>query len=128
MKTLKPILMGAAAVALLSAAPAFAQSALDEGVNANAAVATHSGDFTLKQREDWLSRRIDMARDDRSISNDEHDRIRDALNELRDQENHLRGMHDGQLTDNETASLETNLDNMADQIHWMHEDRFQRPW
>src|SRR5580692_11216858 len=128
MKTLKPILMGVAAVALLSTAPAFAQSAYDQGVDANAVVPTHSGDYTLRQREDWLSKRIDMARDDRSISNDEHDRIRDALNDLRDHENHMRDAHDGQLTDNETASLETNLDAMADQIHWMHEDRFQRPW
>ena len=53
---------------------------------------------------------------------------RDELNDIRDQENHMRDAHDGQLTDNETASLETNLDTMADQIHTLHEDRFQRPW
>lgn len=128
MKPLKPVLLGAAAIALLSAAPAFAQSAFDNGVDANAVVAAHNGDWTLRQREDWLSSRIDMARDDRSISQYEHDRIRDALNDLRDQENHMRDLHGGQLTDNETASLETRLDNMADRIHWMHEDRFQRPW
>ena len=128
MNFLKPALMGVAAVALMSAAPALAQSALDEGVNANAVIGAHNGDWTLRQRENWLAQRIDMARDDRSISGDEHDRIRDELADLRDQENHMRDAHDGQLTDNETAELETHLDTMADQVHFMHEDRFQRPW
>jgi len=128
MNFLKPVLMGAAAVALMSAAPALAQSALDDGVDANAVVSAHAGDWTLRQREEWLAKRIDMARDDHSLTSFERDRIRDQLNDLRDQENHMRDAHDGQLTDNETAALETNLDTMADQIHGMHEDRFQRPW
>ncbi|HZC15146.1 MAG TPA: hypothetical protein VE309_00140 [Caulobacteraceae bacterium] len=127
MKTLKPILLGAAAIALLSAAPTFAQSAFDEGVDANAVVAGH-GNWTLKQREDWLSRRVDLARDDRSISHDEYDRIHDQIDGIRDQENHMRGDHDGQLTDNETAQLEANLNAVADRIHWDHEDAFRRPW
>jgi hypothetical protein len=128
MNTLKPVLIGAAAIALLATAPVHAQSAYDYGVDTSAVVGAHSGDWTLRQREDWLSRRIDMARDDRSISDEEHDRIRDQLNDIRDQENHMRDAHDGQLTDNETAALETNIDTMADRIHWLHEDRFQRPW
>jgi hypothetical protein len=127
MNILKPVLLGAAAIALLSAAPSFAQSAFDNGVDTSAVITPH-GDWTLREREDWLSKRIDMARDDRSIGNDEHDRIRDELNSLRDQENHMRDAHGGQLTDNETAQLEAGLDSMADRIHWAHEDKFQRPW
>jgi len=34
----------------------------------------------------------------------------------------------GQLTDNQTADLESRLDAMADQIHWAHQEAFAKPW
>lgn len=130
MNSFKPALMGAAVIAILLTAPlslAHAQSALSAGVDTTAAVG-NQGNYTLKQREDWLSRHIDMARDDGSIGHDEYDRIRGDLNGIRDQEGRMRGSHDGELTDNETAALETNLDSVASRIHWLHENNFQRPW
>ncbi len=91
------------------------------------AVAGH-GDWTLKQREDWLSNRLDKARDDGSVDNHEYGRVRHDLSGIHDDEDQLRSRHEGQLTDAETAALEVRLDGVAGQIHWLHENSFQRPW
>ena len=40
----------------------------------------------------------------------------------------MRDHHDGQLTDNQTADLESRLNDVASKIHWLHENSFQRPW
>jgi hypothetical protein len=87
------------------------------------------GDYTLKQREDWLSDRIDKAHDDGSLDGREADRVHRELDRIRHDEDRYRDHHDGgQLTDNETAELEARLDQLADRIHWLHENNFQRPW
>jgi hypothetical protein len=130
---MKPLIFAvtaAAAAVVLSTTPfssVYAQPAASEGVDSNAVVGA-SGNWTLKEREDWLNKRLDMARDDGSIDHAEYDRLHDNLDAIRDQENRMRDAHDGQLTDNQTAALETSLDQMADHIHWLHEDKFQRPW
>lgn len=117
------LISGAVAVlACGTAAPVFAQA-----VDANAVVGDH-GNWTLKEREDWLGDRLRVARDDGSIDGSEFDRVRHEIDRIHDDENRMRGDHDGQLTDNETSTLEARLDGVADQIHWLHEDRFQRPW
>lgn len=86
------------------------------------------GDWTLKRREEWLDDRINKAHDEHALDGREADRAHHELDRLKDEEHHMRDHHDGQLTDNETADLETRLDRMADQIHWAHEDAFRRPW
>lgn len=121
---------GAAAVLTLGvAAPGFAQMTYPDpnAVNANAVVGA-SGNWTLREREDWLGDRLRVARDDGSIDGAEFDRVRHELDRIRNDENNMRSYHDGQLTDNETTTLEARLDGVADQIHWLHEDKFQRPW
>lgn len=125
MKRFNTILSAAAATAMLSLAPLSIGHA--QAVDASATVASH-GDWTLKQREDWLYGRLDKARDEGALGHDEYDHVRGRLHAIRDDEDRLRDQHDGQLTDNETAELETRLDNVADQIHWLHEQNFQRPW
>ncbi len=61
----------------------------------------------MKQREDWLSSRIDKARDDKSIDGHKADRARHELDSIRHDESHSRVRHDGgQLTDTETQELE----------------------
>jgi hypothetical protein len=132
MKTLNLLLMSGAAAVLASSfaltGPVAAQSADSSAVDTNAVVSDH-GNWTLKEREDWLDNRLHMARDDGSIDHTEFDRVRNDLDGIRDDEHHLRSGHqDGQLTDNETATLETQLDDVASRIHWLHEDKFQRPW
>jgi hypothetical protein len=124
MKVFTLTLLAGAAVALIAAtAPATSAGAQDEP-----AVAAHSGDWTLRQREDWLRDRIDKSLVDGSLDRVEADRVRHELGDIRAQEGDMRDRHDGQLTDNETAHLEARLDNVASTIHWMHETNFEHPW
>ena len=129
MTTAKTLLLGVAACTLAFAPAAFAApyDAPGAGVD-TAAVATPQGDWTLKEREDWLSNRLDHARDDGSINDHEFDRVHDELGSIKDDEGKLRDNHDGQLTDGENNALESRLDGVADQIHWLHEDQFRKPW
>lgn len=130
MKTLSIALYGAAAL-LVGTAPAtlvHAQSADVNGVNTDAVVTPH-GDWTLKDRESWLQSRLDKARDDDSISADEYSRVHAEIDHIKSDEDAMRDQHDGnQLTDNETSSLEARLDSVSDQIHWLRDDDFRRPW
>jgi hypothetical protein len=129
MKSLNTLLAAGSAVAMLSLAPMAVHAQAVEGVavDTSAAVSPH-GDWTLKQREDWLYNRLDKARDDGSVNSAEFDRVHHEMDRIRDDENRQRDDHDGQLTDNETTMLEARLDNVAGQIHWLHEDAFRRPW
>jgi hypothetical protein len=134
MKALKLPLLGAvSALGLLAMAPAVHAQSLDgqaadaRAVDASAVVGEH-GNFTLKQREHWLDDRLDKARADGSLDHHEYDRVRHQLSLIREDEDRQRDAHDGQLTDNETADLEARMDGIADQIHWLHENTFRRPW
>jgi polyhydroxyalkanoate synthesis regulator phasin len=86
------------------------------------------GDWTLKRREDWLNDKINQAHDQHALGGREADRAHHELDRLRDDENHMRDRHDGQLTDNETSSLEARLDGLADQIVQLHNEAWRRPW
>jgi hypothetical protein len=97
------------------------------GASAPASVAGN-GNWTLRQREDWLNDRINKAHDTDDLDGREADRAHHELDHIRDDENHMRGHHDGQLTDNETTMLEARLDDVAAKIHWAHENALQRPW
>lgn len=86
------------------------------------------GDWTLKRREDWLNDKINQAHDEHALANREADDAHHALDRLRDEENRLRGRHDGQLTDNETVNLEARLDSLTDSILQARQDSWRRPW
>jgi hypothetical protein len=86
------------------------------------------GNWTLKRRENWLNDKINQAHDEHAIGNQEADRAHHMLDRLRDDENHMRDHHDGQLTDNETVNLESRLDSLTAEIQQMHENSWQRPW
>jgi predicted nuclease with TOPRIM domain len=119
-------MLGVAAAALVAFSGGPAAQA--QSVDASATVGDH-GNWTLKQREDWLYDRLERARDDGSLAHPEYDRVRHELSRIRDEEDRLRDNHDAhQLTDNETADLEARLDGVANQIHWLHEESFQKPW
>jgi hypothetical protein len=125
MKT--PLLLAAAATALLAAAPAaFAQR--ETTTTVYPAAVSDSGNWTLKRREDWLNEHINKAHDIKDIDDREADRAHHMLDRIRDDENKMRGHHDGQLTDNETTDLEARLDQMAAGIHAAQVDAFRRPW
>ncbi|MGC1305184.1 MAG: hypothetical protein WA840_22680 [Caulobacteraceae bacterium] len=120
----------AAGAAMILGLPLAAHAQPDAmGAPPPAGAVREHGDYTLKQREDWLSNRIDKAKDDGAIDGHEADRVRRELDRIKHDEDHYRDHHGGdQLTDNETADLEARLDQLADQIHWLHENSFRRPW
>ncbi|MHB8529623.1 MAG: hypothetical protein ACYC8V_08965 [Caulobacteraceae bacterium] len=124
MKTLTLSLLAGGAAALVSLAPLAVARAQDEPPT----VAAEHGNWTLAQREHWLDNRLDKAKDDGSIDHHEADRVKHELHDIHEDEERMRDHHDGQLTDNETAALETRLDAVADKIHWLHENSFRRPW
>jgi hypothetical protein len=126
MNTLTLSLAAAGAAALCTFGALSLAQAQDE---APPAAAVEHGNWTLSQREDWLKSRLDKAKDDGSLDRHEYDRVKDEINDIHHDEGKMRGRHDhGELTDNETADLEARLDHVADQIHWLHENTFQRPW
>jgi hypothetical protein len=102
MKTLTLSVLAGGALALSCLAPMAVVRAQDEPPPA--AHSPDQGNWTLRQREDWLTSHLD------------HD------------EDQMRHHQDGQLTDNETADLEGRLDHVAHQIHWLHEHSFTPPW
>ena len=127
MKTALTLAAGlAAGLTLISAAKA--QPAQDRVTVYPATAGTAGGDWTLKRREDWLNDKINQAHDEHAIDNRQNDRAHDALNHLRDDENRMRGRHDGQLTDNETANLEARLDSLSDEVLTARNDAWRRPW
>jgi hypothetical protein len=90
--------------------------------------AVSHGDWTLREREDWLNDRLDKSRVDGSLDRIEFDRAKHDLNDLRHEEDRMRDDKHGQLTDNETANLEARLDDMAAKIHWANMAAYTRPW
>ena len=124
MKTIAISLLAGGAAALFALAPLSAVQAQDEAP----AVAADHGNWTLKEREDWLHDRLDKARDDGSVDHHEYDRVKNDLKRIHETEEAMRDHHDGQLTDNQTADLEARLDDVASKIHWLHENSFVRPW
>jgi len=91
--------------------------------------ASSHGDWTLKEREDWLDHRLDAARDDGSINPEEFRHVQDQLAQVRADEDSLRSRHEGgQLTDSENANLEARLDYIGDRIHWLRQTNLDRPW
>jgi hypothetical protein len=118
-------LAAGAAVALFALTPLAGASAQPPMMTP--AVSGH-GDWTLGHREEWLHSRLDKARDDGSIDTHEYDRVQHELSDIHRDQQSMRDMHDGQLTDNENAQLEARLDSVAAQIRWTHEHEFQRPW
>ena len=124
----------AAGLALASAAsPALARAqSLDPRDRTEVYPAGHTdlgdGGWTLKRREEWLDDRINKAHDEHALGDREADRAHRSLHDLRDDENRMRDHHDGQLTDNETFTLEARLDDLADEVVQLHNDAWRRPW
>jgi hypothetical protein len=117
-----PLLVGGVAALFVATPLAIAQP-----VDTTAVVRDH-GNWTLRQREDWLRERLDSSRRDGLIDEVEFDRVRHEVHDIRADEDRMRDHHDGQLTDNETRMLEARLDTVADRIHWLRQNNFSRPW
>ena len=125
MKTLTLSLLAGGVAALFTVAPmAVANAQTDEP----AAVAADHGNWTLKQREDWLHNRLEKARDDGSLDHHEYDRVKHDINDIHDDENRMRDHHDGPAYRQRDRRPGEPLDGVANKIHWLHESSFQKPW
>jgi hypothetical protein len=112
---------------LLSLSPWSTASAQTEMTPAPTAAVAH-GDWTLRQREDWLNDRLEKSRNDGTLERGESDRARRDMSDLRHEEDRLRASAHGQLTDNQTADLEARLDTMAAKIKWANAAAYAQPW
>ncbi len=126
MRVLTFSLIAYAASIALSLSPMSPARAQDS--QAMAATSVSHGDWTLREREDWLHDRLEKSRSDGSLDRTQYDRAKDELSDLRHEEDRMRDGGHGQLTDNQTADLEARLDDMAATIHWAHESAYTRPW
>jgi hypothetical protein len=102
------------ALALLTAAPAFAQPA--------------PGGWDLNRRESWLQERIDRGRGDGSLDRREARRVQRQLGRIRHDQAWMRRRDGGQLTDVDRTALERRLDDLSDHIRWARHNDERRPW
>jgi hypothetical protein len=128
MKSLTLSLLAAGAAGAMMLAPmALANAQSITPASAPAAVPEHEN-WTLREREIWLDDRLDKARSDGAVNHGEYDRVRDQLSAIHGAEEGMRDHDDGELTFKQTVILEGRLDAVAEKIHWLYEDNFQRPW
>jgi len=90
--------------------------------------AAAQGDWTLRQREDWLSDQLKSSLANGAVDKAEFNRARLEMDHLRQEESRMRHDGKGDLTDNQTSDLEARLDTMADKIHWANTYAYKRPW
>jgi hypothetical protein len=93
-----------------------------------AAMAPTHGDWTLRQREDWLNGQLQKARDDRSLDKASFNSARLEMRDLGREESRMRHDAHGELTANQTAELDTRLDTVASKIHWANMSEHTHPW
>jgi hypothetical protein len=86
------------------------------------------GAWTLEVREDWLIGRLHRAQDEHDIDGGEAERVYQEVGRMRDLAKRISERHGGALTAGEKAAQQGRLDTLVSQIHWLHENAFQRPW
>lgn len=125
MKTTSVMLAGLGAAVLFGLAPAGAAQAQ---MQTTAAPASAHGDWTLRQREDWLTGQLEKAKADGSLSKASFNRARLEMRNLQNEESRMRHDAHGQLTDGQTADLDARLDTMAAKIDWANAGAHTHPW
>jgi len=75
---------------------------------------------------DWLVGRIHRAQEEHDIDDSEAERVYKEVAGLRDHMKRIGERHT--LTAGEIAAHASHLDTVVSQIHWLHENAFQRPW
>lgn len=128
MNALRLTFVALGGAAALGFAPLSAANAQMDPVAAPAPAAAEHGDWTLRQREDWLSERLKQSLDNGALDKAEFNRARLEMDHLRQEESRMRHDGKGELTDNQTDELKTRLDAMSDKIHWANTSVYKRPW
>jgi hypothetical protein len=120
---MKTIVLGAfASLALLGAAPAFAQP--HYGPPPSAA----PRGWELDRRLDWMQQRIDHGRADGSLDRREARRVQGELIHIRRDEDMMRDRNGGRLNDRDRFMLQDRLDRLDGQIRWLRHNDERRPW
>jgi len=86
------------------------------------------GAWDINRKMDWIQGRIERARADGSLDGREAHRAMVQLNSVRDEERKERERQFGHLSDGDRARIETQLDSLLGEIHWMHQNNETRPW
>jgi len=118
---------GALSLVLSTFGTASAQSDMPVDMPSAVAAPAH-GDWTLRQREDWLNGQLEKARDDRSLTKADFNSARLEMIDLGREESRMRHDAHGELTDNQTAELDTRVDTVAAKIRWANMSEHTRPW
>ena len=84
--------------------------------------------WDLNRKMDWIQARIERGRADGSLDGREAHRAMVQLASVRHEEREDRDRQGGHLSDGDRARMETQLDSLLGEIHWMHENNETRPW
>jgi hypothetical protein len=113
----KPLLIALAAAFVGTAVPAVAQPAWSPGDSWNRDAFWRGAPSDLRQRIDWLQRRIDRGVTDGSLDRSEARRLQWQLNNIR--RDLWRARRDGGgLNGREEAMIQDRLDNLSQRIRW----------
>ncbi len=85
-------------------------------------------DWTLRQRQDWLSHKLETAVADGAMTDSSFNQARLEMRNLANEESRMRHDADGQLTPNQTSELEARLDVISAKIRWANMTNEKRPW
>ncbi len=86
------------------------------------------GGWDLNRKMDWIQARIERGRADGSLNGREAHRAMVQLASVRHEAREDRDRQGGHLSDNDRVRMETQLDSLLGEIHWMHENNETRPW
>jgi hypothetical protein len=90
--------------------------------------AAQPGGWDLDRRIDWLQTRINRGRDDGSLDRREARRAQRSLDSIRSDERRMKWRRHGWLNDGDRAALQSRLDQLNDQLHWLRHNDERRPW
>jgi hypothetical protein len=86
------------------------------------------GGWEINRRMRWLQERISRGRANGSLDRGEFRRVQMELNRIRHDDDAARAANHGHVPPAVRADLESRLDRLSDQIHWLRNNTERRPW
>ncbi|HVP84723.1 MAG TPA: hypothetical protein VMS78_08385 [Rhizomicrobium sp.] len=84
-------------------------------------------EWDLNHREQWLQERVDRGLQDGSLDSEEAKHVRQDLEQIHEEQVRLQDANDGELMASDSDRLETKLDHVARQIHWLKKENDEMP-
>ena len=88
----------------------------------------HATGWDLDRRINWMQDRINHGRDDGSLDRREAHHAQNELDNIRADKARFERRHRGRLDDYARSDLESRLDRLNDQLHWLRHNDERRPW